>query len=201
MGARIWSRASTLALDRPPPWLLPSHLPEAFIRVCSPGSSDNLFIWAFVERTAREFHFLFQEGEASTLLAEPEVRVWTALDRGGWLWDLLLGLGVGGWRAVPGHPMDTQKTDLGVHGWSLTGATGGPTFMTLFKCRPSTEPSTLASPVCPLPGDSHGCVSHSVSLCPAHVRLPPGLVETDSGEVGALYWAPGLLSAVTKQDR
>lgn len=74
------------------------------------------------------------------MLAEPAVRVWMALDGGGWLWDLLLGLGVGGWRAVPGHPMDTQKTDLGVHGWSLTGAIGGPTLMTLFKCCPSTEP-------------------------------------------------------------
>ena len=105
VSARIWSQAPTLALGRPPPQLLPSHLPETFIRVCSPGSSDHLFIWAFVERAAREFHsFLFQEGEAPTVLAEPAVRVWMALDGGGWLWDLLRGLGWEGGEPSPDTP-------------------------------------------------------------------------------------------------
>lgn len=86
-------------------------------------------------------------------------------------------------RAPHGYPEDRSwlESDLGL--CRVTGAIGGPTLMTLFKCHPSTEPSTLASPVCPLPGDNHGSVlcGSFIGLCPAHVRLPPGLAETDSG--------------------
>ena len=85
-------------------------------------------------------------------------------------------------RAPHGYPEDRSgsswlESDLGL--CRVTGATGGPTLMTLFKCHPSTEPSTL----CPLPGDNHGSVlcGSFISLCPAHVRLPPGPVDTDSG--------------------
>lgn len=92
------------------------------------------------------------------MLAKPVVRVWKALDGGGWLWDLLQGEGVGRWRATPGHPMDAQKADLGVLGLEpdsglcrVTRAVGGPTCMTPFRCHPSMEPSTLALAGVPAP--------------------------------------------------